>query len=71
MASDPTNPFQDRSEVMQKFPEADVAPMEWALAIHFSQNRQPCMSGDPRDRLSSQQRRQLRDAALAAPKIGE
>lgn len=36
--------------------------LSWALAVHFSQNRQPCMSGDPRDRLSAMQRRNLDDA---------
>jgi hypothetical protein len=50
---------------------ADTAPawpdpareaVEWALAVHFTQNRQPCMSGDPRDRLSSLQRRNMEDA---------
>jgi hypothetical protein len=43
-----------------------VERVEWALAIFFSQNRMPCMSGDPRDRLSSLQRRNLSDAARAA-----
>lgn len=39
--------------------------LERALAIHFSQNRQPCMSGDPRDRLSPLQRRNMNDAVDA------
>lgn len=43
--------------------------IERALAIHFSQNRQPHMSGDPRERLSALQRRNMedaRDAVIAA-----
>lgn len=36
-----------------------------ALAIFFANNRQPCMSGDPRDRLSPLRRRDLDDAASA------
>lgn len=43
--------------------------VEWALAINFTRNRQPHMSGDPRSRLSSLQRRDMeiaRDAVLAA-----
>lgn len=38
--------------------------LEQLLAVLVSQNRQPCMSGDMRDRLSSMQRRQVSDAAL-------
>ena len=44
------------------WPDAEREAVEWALAVHFSQNRQPCMSGDPRDRLSSLQRRKMEDA---------
>jgi acyl-homoserine lactone acylase PvdQ len=36
-----------------------VEAVEWALAVHFTQNQQPCMSGDPRHRLSSLQRRNM------------
>lgn len=36
------------------------------LAFFFSGNNQPCMSGDPRDRLSPLRRRDLDDAANAA-----
>ena len=36
-----------------------------ALAIFFANNRQPCMSGDPRDRLSPLRRRDLDDATSA------
>jgi hypothetical protein len=46
-----------------------VEGLEWALAIHFSMNRQPHMSGDPRNRLSAMQKRQMDaviDAALTA-----
>jgi len=46
--------------------ESMIERVERALAIHFSGNRQPCMSGDPRDRLSPLQRRNLSDAARAA-----
>ncbi len=47
-----------------------------ALAIFFANNRQPCMSGDPRDRLSPLRRRDLDDAtsailALFAPILAE
>jgi hypothetical protein len=38
--------------------------LERLLAILVCQNRQPCISGDMRDRLSSMQRRQVSDAAL-------
>lgn len=44
------------------WPDDAREALEWALAIHFLQNRQPCMSGDPRDRLSSLQRRNMEDA---------
>lgn len=50
-----------------KFDPATVEAVEWALAIHFSSNRQPAMSGDPRDRLSALQRRNMelaRDSVL-------
>lgn len=43
--------------------------IERELAIHFTQNRQPHMSGDPRERLSAMQRRNMedaRDAVIAA-----
>lgn len=46
-----------------------IEAIERALAIHFSQNRQPHMSGDPRERLSAMQRRNMedaRDAVIAA-----
>ncbi len=42
--------------------DVDREALEWALAIHFSQNRQPDMSGDPRNRLSPLQRRNMNDA---------
>ncbi len=35
--------------------------LEWILAIHFSGNRMPHMSGDPRNRLSPGQRLRLDD----------
>lgn len=44
------------------WPDPARDTVEWALAVHFAQNRQPCMSGDPRDRLSSLQRRNMEDA---------
>lgn len=44
------------------WPDDAREALEWVLAIHFSQNRQPCMSGDPRDRLSPMQRRNMEDA---------
>lgn len=47
-------------------PDAMVERLEWAMAVYFSQNRQPCMSGDPRDRLGPHQRRALSDAIRAA-----
>jgi hypothetical protein len=34
----------------------------YALAMHFSGNRMPHMSGDPRNRLSPSQRRNMEDA---------
>ncbi|RWK39272.1 hypothetical protein [Mesorhizobium sp.] len=43
-----------------------ITRVEKALAVHFSGNRMPDMSGDPRNRLSSLQRRNLTDAAYAA-----
>lgn len=39
--------------------------LEWALAIYFSGNRQPHMSGDPRARLSPGRQRDLSDAVLS------
>jgi len=36
--------------------------LEWILAIHFSGNRMPHMSGDPRNRLSPGQKLRLDDA---------
>lgn len=39
--------------------------LEWVLAIHFSQNRMPDMSGDPRRRLTPLTRRNM-DAAIDA-----
>ena len=44
------------------WPDDAREALEWVLAIHFSQNRQPCMSGDPRGRLSPMQRRNMEDA---------
>jgi hypothetical protein len=46
-------------------PEAREA-LEYALASHFSRNRQPHMSGDPRARLSTMERRNFDDAIHAA-----
>ncbi|TIN83076.1 hypothetical protein [Mesorhizobium sp.] len=43
-----------------------IERVEKALAVHFSGNRMPDMSGDPRARLSQLQRRNLTDAAYAA-----
>jgi len=40
-----------------------IEQIERIAAIHISGNRQPCMSGDPRDRLSPLQRRNLSDLA--------
>lgn len=42
-----------------------VEEIGWTLAVFFSNNRMPCMSGDPRDRLSPLRRRELDDAARA------
>ena len=39
--------------------------LEYALALHFSSNRMPHMSGDPRNRLSSLQRRNMEDAVTS------
>ncbi len=39
--------------------------LEYALAMHFSSNRMPHMSGDPRSRLSSLQRRNMEDAVTS------
>lgn len=39
--------------------------LEQLLAMLVTQNRQPCMSGDPRDRLSPLQRQQAAMAATA------
>jgi hypothetical protein len=36
--------------------------VEWALAAHFSGDRTPHMSGDPRNRLSPGRRRAMEDA---------
>ncbi len=54
------------SDTANGWPDPARETLEWALAIHFSRNRQPCMSGDPRDRLSSLERRNLSAAAQAA-----
>ncbi len=43
--------------------------LEWVLAIHFSGNKMPHMSGDPRNRLSDMQRRQLDQAVSAAMEV--
>jgi hypothetical protein len=39
--------------------------LEYALAMHFANNRMPHMSGDPRNRLSSLQRRNMEDAVTS------
>jgi hypothetical protein len=39
--------------------------LEKRLAIYFSHNNQPAMSGDPRDRCTPQQRRHLTEAVQA------
>jgi hypothetical protein len=42
----------------------------YLLAAYFSGNRQPCMSGDPRDRLNQFQRRDMEDAITSILKAG-
>jgi hypothetical protein len=44
------------------WPDAARELVEWALAVHFSGNRMPHMSGDPRNRLAPGQRRAMEDA---------
>jgi hypothetical protein len=44
------------------WPDAARKLVEWALAIHFSGNKMPHMSGDPRNRLAPGQRRAMEDA---------
>lgn len=48
------------------WPDAARETVEWALAIHFSGDRMPHMSGDPRNRLSPGRRRAMEDARDAA-----
>ena len=51
------------------WPDAARELVEWSLAVHFSGDRMPHMSGDPRNRLSSGRRRAMehaRDAVLEA-----
>lgn len=43
-----------------------IEAMARAMACHFSMNRMPHMSGDPLNRLGSQERRRLDDATDAA-----
>jgi hypothetical protein len=44
------------------WPDAARELVEWALAVHFSGDRTPHMSGDPRNRLSPGRRRAMEDA---------
>jgi hypothetical protein len=44
------------------WPDAARELVEWALAVHFSGDRTPHMSGDPRNRLSPGRRRARGDA---------
>lgn len=44
------------------WPDAAHELVEWALAVHFSGDRTPHMSGDPRNRLSPGRRRAMEDA---------
>lgn len=44
------------------WPDAARELVEWALAVHFSGNRMPHMSGDPRNRLAPGRRRAMEDA---------
>ena len=48
------------------WPDAARETVEWALAVHFSGDRMPHMSGDPRNRLSPGRRRAMEDARDAA-----
>jgi hypothetical protein len=46
----------------QGWPDPTRETVEWALAVHFSGDRMPHMSGDPRNRLSPGRRRAMEDA---------
>lgn len=46
--------------------DALVEALMRAMAMHFSMNRMPHMSGDPLNRLGAMERRRLDDAARAA-----
>jgi hypothetical protein len=46
-------------------PEDIAERLERRLAFYFSHNNQPCMSGDPRDRCSPLQRRNLSEAVAS------
>jgi hypothetical protein len=46
----------------RNWPDAARELVEWALAVHFSGDRTPHMSGDPRNRLSPGRRRAMEDA---------
>ena len=46
-------------------PAEAVEAVEWRTAIHFSSNRQPDMSGDPRRRLSALQARNHKDGVAS------
>jgi hypothetical protein len=43
--------------------------LEWILSIHFSGNRMPHMSGDPRNRLSPGQRLRMDDVVQSIMEI--
>jgi hypothetical protein len=48
------------------WPDEAREALEYAMASHFSRNRQPHMSGDPRMRLSAMERRNFDDAMRTA-----
>jgi hypothetical protein len=49
---------------------SDREELERLLALYFSGNRMPCMSGDPRDRLSPMRKRDLSDAVTSILEAG-
>jgi hypothetical protein len=50
--------------------QSDREVLERLLALSFSANRMPCMSGDPRDRLSPLRKRDLSDAVTSILEAG-
>lgn len=54
------------NDTARGFDAALIEAMARAMASHFSMNRMPHMSGDPLNRLGSQERRRLDDATDAA-----